>query len=82
MLTFLDFLNFTLNVYLVILFIRVILSWFSFNWDNPLLNFIFEITEPVLIPFRKFATFGNIDFSPVLVMIILEIIRQVINNFL
>jgi YggT family protein len=66
----------------VAIFIRVILSWVAKGYDNFFSNFIFEITEPLLAPIRRFTTVGAFDLSPIVVIIILEIIRELIRRFL
>ena len=34
------------------MFIRAILSWFDVNTENPLIKFLFAMTEPVVYPVR------------------------------
>jgi YggT family protein len=63
------------------IFIRVILSWFTFNQSNFFTNFIYELTEPMLIPFRRFAIIGAFDLSPIVVIILLEVIRELLRRF-
>ncbi len=62
---------------------RVILSWLPMagvriDMYNPLIRFLYQITDPILDPIRRFATFGMIDFSPIVALILLEIIQQVL----
>ncbi len=62
---------------------RVILSWLpmagvSVDMSHPLIRFLYQITEPILAPIRRFATFGMMDFSPIVALILLEIIQQVL----
>lgn len=48
------FLNLAINVYIGLIFFRVILSWFRVDFEqNPIFRFVFEVTEPILAPFRK-----------------------------
>ena len=77
-----SFLNFTINILIILIFIRVILSWLRLNPENMAVKFLHEVTEPMLAPFRKFTTAGMFDFSPIIAMIILELIRQIILIFL
>jgi uncharacterized protein YggT (Ycf19 family) len=37
-----------------------------------------QITDPILQPIRRFTTFGMMDFSPIVALILLEIIRGVL----
>lgn len=62
---------------------RVILSWLPMagvriDPYHPLIRFLFQITDPILDPIRRFATFGMIDFSPIVALILLEVIRRVL----
>jgi YggT family protein len=63
--------------------LRVILSWLPMagvriDMYHPLIRILYQITDPILNPIRRFATFGMMDFSPVVALILLEIIRRVL----
>ncbi len=80
MLNFINFLNLAINVYIGLLIFRVILSWVRVDFENNFaFRFIFELTEPVLAPFRKISSAGFIDFSPLIVIILLELIKRALN---
>jgi YggT family protein len=53
---------------------RVALSWFpGIDPWNPLVRLLRALVDPVLLPFRRLLpTFGGIDFSPVLAIIVLS----------
>lgn len=62
---------------------RVILSWLPMagvriDPYHPVIRFLYQITDPILNPIRRFATFGMVDFSPIVALILLEIIRRVL----
>lgn len=63
---------------------RIFLSWLPNLRYNPIVNFIYAVTEPILAPIRSMlqrSSFGRnmmFDFSPVVVFIILAIIRQLL----
>lgn len=62
---------------------RVLLSWFRPNPYNPLIKFVYEITEPILLPFRRIIpTLGAIDFSPIVALIALRILESFIISLL
>lgn len=53
------------------------------DYSNPLVRVLYEITEPILMPFRKIMEklnidTGMIDFSPFLAIIVLNIARRLI----
>jgi YggT family protein len=62
---------------------RVLLSWFRHNPHNPLIKFVYEITEPVLAPFRRIIPMvGAIDFSPIVAIIALRLLETLILGIL
>jgi len=60
-----------LEVFLIL--VRVLLTWFpGIDPWNPLVRFLRAVVDPVLYPFRRILpTFGGIDFSPILAIIVL-----------
>jgi YggT family protein len=45
---------------------------------HPLIRFLYQITDPILEPLRRFTTFGMMDFSPIVALILLQVIRRVL----
>lgn len=72
-----------LTFYLILLFIRVLLSWFpNINWYNPPFSFISQVTDPYLNLFRSvIPPLGGIDFSPMLGFFALSIASQLLGSF-
>ena len=66
-------LDFSLTIYMYILIARAILSWVNPDPYNPVVVFLYRVTEPVLRPVRRWLPFRNvgIDFSPVIVIAII-----------
>ncbi|MDQ1516214.1 MAG: YggT family protein [Actinomycetota bacterium] len=71
-----------LNLYFIILFARVILSWFPMQPGTAMASIasiIYQITEPVMGPVRRIIpTVGMIDISPIVVFFGLRIIQGAI----
>ena len=71
---------------LIAILVRVILSFvvpmMGSGRTNPLLanitSLVYQVTEPILAPIRRFTTFGMFDFSPMIAIIVLEVIRKVV----
>lgn len=62
---------------------RVLLSWIRHNPYNPLIKFVYEITEPFMGFFRRLIpTMGAIDFSPIIAIIALRFLENVIVRLL
>jgi YggT family protein len=66
------------EIYVLILIIRAVLSWFPYSPDspiNPVRSVVFTLTEPVLAPFRKLIPpIGMFDISFLVAIIVVEII--------
>lgn len=61
-------------VYLLIfaIFARAAASWFVRDTQSSLMRFLFDVTEPILAPLRRFIPTGmGVDFSPMIAILIL-----------
>jgi len=69
-----------ISVYYVVLFGRIILSWFPLQPGTALASIasiLYQLTEPVLGPVRRLMpSIGMIDISPIIVFFGLSIIQQ------
>ncbi|PWG02810.1 YggT family protein [Sphingosinicella humi] len=84
LLAFFDVLQLLLTVLTWIIIIQAILSWLvAFNVINTyndfvrsLLNALDRITEPLYRPIRRILPdFGGIDFSPLVVLLLIYVVR-------
>jgi YggT family protein len=77
-----DLLCSLINVYFIILFARIILSWFPMQPGTPMASIasiIYQLTEPVMGPVRRLIpTIGMIDISPIVVFFGLRILQSAI----
>ncbi len=73
---------FTLLTWAII--IRVLLSWIpGIPWHHPLVRALISITDPILEPARRvIPPIGMLDISPIVVLIVLEILREFLIRFL
>ena len=66
------------QVYVLILVVRALLSWFPYSADspiNPVRRVVFTLTEPVLAPFRwVIPPVGMFDLSFLVAFIVVEVI--------
>lgn len=69
-----------LNIYFVLIIIRVLLSWFpNVNWLSPPFSTLSQLTDPYLNLFRSIIPpLGGIDFSPMLAIILLQFVAQAV----
>ena len=77
-----EFVGYLLTVYIIILFCRVVLSWFPLQPGTILAQVnrvLFDITEPVLRPFRRIIPpVGMFDISFIVVIILLYFLRDIV----
>jgi YggT family protein len=67
------------NLYEIIIIIRAVISWFSPDPYNPLYQLLIRITEPVLSWFRRLIPTAGIDFSPLIVLLLLDfVVKRII----
>lgn len=61
-------------LYIVIVLIQVLLSWFGQDMYNPASAILYRLTEPLLRRARQLLPpAGGIDFSPILVIVALQL---------
>lgn len=71
------------DVYTLLIFVRVLLSWVRHNPYQPLIRFIYDVTDPYLRFFRRFIPpVGMIDFTPIIALIVLQVLKGVIIQLL
>jgi len=77
-----NFLDLLLTVFIWAVFIRVIFSWIFPNSENFGIQFLKEITDPILLPIKKIMPkTGMIDFSPLIAVLLLDLIRIALNSY-
>jgi YggT family protein len=68
-------------LYFWIVLIAALLSWVNPDPRNPIVRFLYSVTEPVLYQIRRrlpFVYAAGIDFSPLLLMIVIQMTRRVV----
>ena len=70
-------LDYVLLVYMFIVIARAVISWVSPDPYNPIVQFLYRATEPVLEPIRRrLPTTGyGIDISPLIVILAIYFLR-------
>jgi YggT family protein len=75
--------NLVFKVLFYLIIARCFLSFIRHDPYQPLIRFIYDVTEPVLGPFRKLIpAVGGIDFSPVIAIMAVELVRNLIIKLL
>jgi YggT family protein len=83
------YVNAVFLVYIVLIFVYILLNlMFSLGlrlpyarWSDVLLTFLRDVCEPYLRIFRRFIpTIGMFDFSPMIAIIVLYLVRTLVVN--
>ena len=74
---------FTLLSFVIIA--RAVLSWFPHDPYNPspIVVWLNRITDPMLDPLRRvIPPIGMMDLSPIVALVILQVLQAILDNFL
>jgi len=67
-----------IQVYIIVLVVRAVLSWFPLSPNSPftaIFSFVYQITEPVLVPLRRvIPPLGMFDASFIVLIFGLQLI--------
>lgn len=62
--------DYVLTFYMWVIIIRALISWVNPDPYNPIVRFLYQITEPVLYPLRRRLPYmGGIDLSPFILIL-------------
>jgi len=69
-----------IQFYSLVLLARIVLTWIpNIDRSNVIVQFLFQITDPVLEPIRRaLPTTEMIDISPLIVFVVLRILQSVL----
>lgn len=74
-----NILDIVLNIYTWVIIIAALISWVNPDPYNPIVRFLYRVTEPVLRPIRRrIGIFGGIDISPIVVLLAIMFVRYFI----
>ena len=74
-------LDMLLTFYFWVIIASAVLSWVNPDPRNPIVRFLYAVTEPVLYQIRRrlpFVYAGGIDFSPLVVILAILFVRTVV----
>jgi YggT family protein len=65
-----------IDLYTIVVILAVIVSWLSLPSENPLVRLTRALTEPPLSLIRRVVPpIGGLDFSPMILLILLSMLR-------
>ena len=70
--------DYVLTFFLWLVIARAVLSWVSPDPHNPIVRFIYNVTEPVMGRIRRLVplNFGGMDFSPVIIFLAIIFLQR------
>jgi YggT family protein len=73
-----EVLRIVLTIYMWIVIISALISWVNPDPYNPIVRFLFSVTEPVFATVRRLLPFPymGIDLSPLIVLLIIIFLQQ------
>ncbi len=70
-----------IDLYSLVVFVAVALSWLRLSRENPVVRLTARLTEPVLAPLRRaLPDTGGIDFSPLVLLILLQLLKRLLGG--
>ena len=74
-----ELISLLLNVYLIAIVVRAVLSWLNPTDYNPATTLLLGLTEPVIRPFRAIIPpIGGVDLSPLAAIIAIQVIKMLV----
>ncbi len=72
-----------LSVIQWLVIIAAVISWVNPDPRNPIVQFLYKTTEPLLRPFRRLlppSRTGGIDFSPLLLILVIILLKTFLSR--
>ncbi len=66
------------SIYIILIFVRVLFAWLRLNMFNPIVRFVYALTDPYLKLFAgiRFLRVGTLDFTPILAFYLLYLLQE------
>jgi len=80
MIKILQFISWVLGAYMWVVIAAALISWVSPDPSNPIVRFLYGVTEPVLYRIRRIipTNFGGIDIAPMLLIFAILFVQLVV----
>lgn len=73
-----------LNIYMWIVLVRVVITWFNLDPYNPIVQFLRSLTDPLLDAVRRilprFLWSTGLDFTPLVLILLVQVLMLVLEN--
>lgn len=76
----LQFISWVLGAYMWVVIAAAVITWVSPDPSNPIVRFLFGVTEPVLYRIRRLipTNFGGLDIAPMLLIFAILFVQWVV----
>ena len=68
----------------ILIFVRILLSWFPMGYNSAIGRFLYTMTEPILGPVRDMVNKSplgggyGLDFSPIFALILMRLVQTLL----
>lgn len=71
--------HFLADIYILLIIVRAVLSWFPHNPYHPAIKLIYQATEPPLSLIRRYLpSFAGLDLSPIVLIFAVYILEHLL----
>lgn len=71
------------TVLTILIIARALLSWVNPSPYNPIVRWVYRLTEPILAPIQSVLPApGGLDFSPLVALVIVQLLERLILNLI
>jgi YggT family protein len=76
--------RFLFSIYIILIFVRILFAWLRPNMFNPLVRFVYKLTDPYLKLFAgmRFIRIGALDLSPIFAFYVLYLLQELLYNLI
>ncbi len=84
LISILQFINLIVGLYSWVVIIAALITWVQPNPYNPIVRFLWNVTEPVYRYIRRYipTTFGGVDIAPIILILALQFLQILITNII
>ena len=69
--------SWAIRIWVLLIFVWAILSWFRPDPRNPLVRIVDSLVEPIMLPFQKLIPpIGGLSLAPLVAILVLEWINE------
>ena len=67
----------------LLILLRVLFSWINLGPGNDLVRLVYQLTEPILAPLRRYIPpFGGLDITPMVALMLLALVKRLLVDIL